>query len=48
MVHQRALLAGSEHHRLLEIHLSQLIGPFDEKRGADIKVKGRKTIFFGL
>jgi len=28
-----------EHHHLLEVHLQELIGPFDQKCSADIEVK---------
>ena len=28
-----------KHHDLLEVHLDELVGPFDEKGGADVEVE---------
>ena len=37
-----------EHHDLLEIHMQQLRGPLDEKRGADVEVESGEALVFGL
>lgn len=37
-----------EHHDLLEIHLSQLVGPLHEECCTYVKMEGRKPVFFGL
>lgn len=37
-----------KHHDLLEIHLTELVGPFDQERGADVEVEGGETLVFGL
>jgi len=37
-----------EHHDLLEVHLEELVGPFDQERGADIEVKLREAVLLGL
>jgi hypothetical protein len=28
-----------EHHRFLKVHFDELVGPFDEEGGADVKMK---------
>ena len=37
-----------KHHNLLEVHLQQLIGPFDQERGTYIQVKLREPLLFSL
>ena len=37
-----------EHHRLLKVHLKQLICPLDKKSCADIEMKVRESLVLGL
>jgi hypothetical protein len=37
-----------KHQDFLEVHLDQLIRPFDQERCTDIQMKLRKAVFFGL
>lgn len=37
-----------EHHNLLKLHLTEFLGPFDEKGGADVEVEFRETLVFCL
>lgn len=37
-----------EHHDFLKVHLQQLIGPFNQKCGADIQVELGEALLFSL
>lgn len=37
-----------EHHNLLEIHLEQLVGPFDQEGSADVEMEMGKSLVLGL
>jgi hypothetical protein len=37
-----------EHHNLLEVHLEQLVGPFDQESSADIKMEVGESLVLGL
>lgn len=37
-----------KHHNLLEVHLPQLVAPFDKKSGTNVEMEGGEAIFFCL
>ena len=37
-----------EHHNLLEVHLEQLIGPFDQESSADVEMEVGESLILGL
>jgi hypothetical protein len=37
-----------EHHDLLEVHLQQLIGPFDQESSTDIKMEMGESLILSL
>lgn len=37
-----------KNHHLLEVHTLQLVRPFDEEGGADVKMEGGEALLFGL
>jgi hypothetical protein len=37
-----------KHHDFLEVHFNELVGPFDEKSGANVEVEIGEATIFGL